>query len=173
MLLGTWILPFMPLMDVLQHFNWISSVPVPSFFHHTPLTLDQTFLGEMLMRVDQPLLFCMGVVLLFSKERRRQRRRLAWTCRWGIICSYITLLLSAAQILYIPAFVLTGIAAMFLSMPLKYQPGATRFFVEVGPVFLRYAHPKPISYVVLVAFSSVTILFACVPLLRRISQQRP
>ena len=162
MLAGVWILAIMPFMDVLRHFDWISSVPVPSFFHHTPLTLDQTFLGE--MRVDQPLLFCMGVVLLFAKERGRHPRRLEWTRRWGIICSYVTLLLSAAQVLVVPMMVWTGIAALFLSMPLKYQPGATRFFVELGPAYLRHVWPKPISYVVIVAFSSVAILFACVPL---------
>ena len=163
MLLGVWILAFMPFMDVLRCSEWISSVQVPSFFHHTPLTLDQTFLGE--MRVDQPLLFCMGVVLLFSKERGRQRRSLEWTRRWGIMCSYVTLLLSAAHILCITEWVSVGIAALFLSMPLKYQPGVTRLFVEVSWACLRYGpEPKPISGVVLVAFSSVAILLACVPL---------
>lgn len=172
MLLGVWILVFMPFMDVLQHFDWISSVPAPSLFHHTPLTLDQTFLGD-LLRVDQPLLFCMGVVLLFSKERGRQRRRLEWTRRWGIICSYVTFLLSAAQLLFLPALVLTGIAALFLSMPLKYQPGFTRFFVELGPAYLRHVYPKPISYIVLVAFSSVAILLACVPLFDALRSSAP
>jgi hypothetical protein len=173
MLLGVWILAFMPFMDVLQHFNWVSSVPVPSLFHHTPLTLDQTFLGDIMMRVDQPLLFCMGVVLLFAKERGRPRRRLEWTRRWGVICSYVTLLISAAQILYLPALVLTGIAALFLSMPLKCQPGFTRFFVELGPIYLRYVYPKPISYVVLVAFSSIAILLACVPLFDALRSSGP
>jgi hypothetical protein len=162
MLVGVWVLAFMPFIDVLQSFGWISSVPVPSIFHHTPRTLDQTFLGD--MRVDQPLLFCMGVVLLFSNERGRRRRPLEWTRRWGIICSYVTLLLSAAPIFFITSLVLVGIAALFQSMPLKYQPGATRFFVEVGPAYLRYVYPKDISYAVLVAFSSVAILLACVPL---------
>jgi hypothetical protein len=165
MLVGVWILAFMPFMDVLQHFGWISSVPVPSLFHHTPLTLDQTFLGDIMMRVDQPLLFCMGVVLLFAKERGRHPRRLEWTRRWGIICSYVTLLLSTAPIFFITALVSVGIAALFLSMPLKYQPGVTRLFVEVSWACLRYGpEPKPISGVVLVAFSSVAILLACVPL---------
>jgi hypothetical protein len=173
MLLGTWILAFMPFMDVLRHFEWISSVPVPSLFHHTPLTLDQTFLGDNMMRVDQPLLFCMGVVLLFAKERGRRRHGLEWTRRWGIICSYVTLLLSAAQILFIPAFVLTGIAAVFLTIPLKYQPGVTRLFVEVGPAYLRHVSPKPISYVVLVVFSLVAILLACVPLLGALRSTGP
>lgn len=164
MLLGTWILAFMPFMDVLQSFGWISSIPAPSLFHHTALTLDQTFLGDSVSRVDQPLLFCMGVVLLFSKERGQRLYRPEWTRRWGIICSYVISLLSAAQILYIPAFVLTGIAAVFLTIPLKYQPGVTRLFVELGPTYLRHVWPKPISYAVLVAFSSVAILLACIPL---------
>lgn len=172
MLVGVWILVFMPFLDVLRRTGWISSVPVPSLFHHTPLTLDQTFLGGIL-RVDQPLLFCMGVVLLFSKERGRPRRRLEWTRRWGIICSYVTLLLSGAQILLIPALVLTGIAALFLSMPLKYQPGVTRLLVEVSPAYLRFVYPKPISYAVLVAFSSGAILLACVPLFDALRSSGP
>ena len=171
MLVGVWILAFMPFIDVLQSFGWISSVPVPSVFHHTARTLDETFLVD--RRVDQPLLFCMGVVLLFSKERGRRRHGLEWTRRWGIICSYVTLLLSAAQILYIPALVLTGIAALFLSMPLKYQPGITRFFVELGPAYLRHVSPKPISYAVLVAFSSVVILLACIPLFDALRSSGP
>lgn len=172
MLIGVWILAFMPFMNVLRNFGWTSSVPVPSFFHHTPLTLDQTFLGD--MRVNQPLLFCMGVVLLFSKERGRPRRSLEWTRRWGIICSYVTLLLSAAPILFITSLVLVGISALFLSMPLKYQPEATRLFVEVSTASLRYGpSPKPISGVVLVAFSSVAILLACVPLFDALRSSGP
>ena len=129
-LLGVWILAFMPFMDVLRHFDSISSVPVLSVFHHTPLTLDQTFLGDLMMRVDQPLLFCMGVVLLFSKERGHHRRSLESTRRWGILCSYVAFVLGAVQILFIPAMVLTGIAAMFLSMPLKYQPAVTHSLLK-------------------------------------------
>lgn len=163
MLAGAWILAFMPLIDVLQTLGWTSSVPVPTIFLHTGGTLDQTFLCD--RRVDQPVLFCIGVVLLFSKERGRRRSRLDWTRRWGILCSYVTLLLSAAPILYVTALVAVGISALFLSMPLKYQPQITRPFVEVSSAYLRYGpYPRPISGALLVAFSSVTILLACAAL---------
>ena len=163
MLAGVWILAFMPLIDVLQAFGLTSRIPVPSLFHHTILTLEQTFLCQ--MRVDQPVLFCIGVVLLFSKERGRRPGRLEWTRRWGIICSYVSSLLSAAPIVFIYSLVAVGIAALFVSMPLKYQPGITRLFVEVSTACLHYGpEPRPISGIVLVAFSSVAILLACVPL---------
>lgn len=163
MLAGVWILAFMPLIDVMQSFSWTSSVPVPSIFHHTDLTLDQTFLCD--RRVDLPVLFCIGVVLLFSKERGRPRFRLDWTRRWGILCSYVSALLSAVPILFISGLVLVGISAVFLTIPLKYQPGVTRWFVEVSSSYLRHGpYPKPISSAILVAFSSIAILLACIAL---------
>lgn len=163
MLAGAWILVFMPLIDVLQIFGWTSSVPVPTVFPHAVATLDQTFLCG--SRVDQPVLFCIGIVLLFSKERGRRRCRLDWTRRWGILCSYVTLLLSAVPILFLAALVSVGIAALLLSIPLKYQPQGTPLFVEVSAAYLRYGPcPRPISAAVLVAFSSVAMLLACVAL---------
>ena len=172
MLAGAWILAFMPLIDVLQMFGWTSRVPVPSVVGHTVGTLDQTFLFG--SRVDQPVLFCIGVVLLFSKERGRRRSRLDWTRRWGILCSYVTLLLSAAPILYVTALVAVGIAALLLSIPLKYQPQITRPFVEVSAAFLRYGpRPRPISAAVLVAFSSVAMVLACVALFDALRSSGP
>jgi hypothetical protein len=165
MLAGMWILVLLPLMDALFAFRWARHVPVPPLFdvEGTLGTLNETFVSS--PGVYQPLIFCIGVVLLFAKERGRRRGPLDWTRRWGILCSYVVLLLSAVQILFITALVATGIAALFLSMPLKYQPGITQNFVEVSTTYLRYGpYPRGISYVVLVAFSSITILLACCPL---------
>ena len=50
-------------------------------------------------------------------------------------------------------------------MPLKYQPRVTALFAEVSTGYLRYGpYPKDITYCVLVVFSSITILLACLPL---------
>jgi len=164
-LAGVWILVLMPLMDVLQKLEWDSGVRVPNVFRlpGTVRTLDETLLSS--FGVYQTLAFCVGVVLLFSRERGRRHNRLDWTRRWGVLCSYVTLLLSAVSVLFIIMLVLAGIAALFLAMPLKYQPGVTRFFVEISTRYLRYGpYPAPLSDTVLVASSSIAMLLACVPL---------
>src|SRR5690242_9723450 len=116
---GLWILAFLPLIDALKTFGWASNANVPNVFHFPgAVRLDETFLW--LPGVYQPLIFCIGMVLLFSKEPGRRHNRLDWTRRWGVICSYIVLLLGAAPVFFISALVLAGIAAEFLSMPLKY-----------------------------------------------------
>ena len=174
MLAGTWVLVQLPLMDALTAFGWASSVPVPGVFdlRGTVRTLDETFLCR--MGVYQPLVFCIGVVLLFSKERGRRRGKLDWTRRWGVVCSYVVLLLSAAQVLFLAALVMASIAALFQAMPLKYQPGVTQLFVEVSTSYLRYGpYPKEISGAVLVAFSSTAILLACVPLFEALRSSGP
>ncbi|MEA2733592.1 MAG: hypothetical protein QOE14_43, partial [Humisphaera sp.] len=165
MLAGAWILVLVPLMDALKAFGWASSVPVPSVFGFPAAvrTLDQSLLCT--MGVYPSLVFCIGVVLLFSKERGRRRGKLDWTRRWGVACSYVALLLSAAPVLFMGALVLAGIAALFQSMPLKYQPPVTRLFVEMSAGYLRYGpQPSDSSGVALVAFSSIAILLACLPL---------
>ena len=70
MLAGAWVLAFMPLIDVLQIFGWPSSVPVPTVFPHAVGTLDQTFLC--VMRVDQSVLVCIGVVPRSIRLRSRK-----------------------------------------------------------------------------------------------------
>jgi hypothetical protein len=163
MLAGVWILVLVPLVDVLQASGWAEGIPAPSYFHEDRGTLDQTLLCN--MGLYPILLFCIGVVLLFSKERGRRRNPLDWTRRWGVLCSYIVLLLSTAPILFISALVLAGIAALFMGMPLKYQPGVTPLFAQMSTAYLRYGpYPKDISYVVLIATSSITILLACIAL---------
>jgi len=163
MLAGIWALVLLPLMDVLEKSGWAALLRVPTFLHYGPVTLDETFLcmGD----VYPSIVFCIGVVLLFSRERGRRQSRLDWTRHWGIICSYVVTLLSAAVELFFPALVLAGISAVFLSMPLRNQPGVTGLFVELSAGYLRYGpFPKDSTYCVLVTFSSIAMLLACVPL---------
>ncbi|MDB5294658.1 MAG: hypothetical protein JWO31_641 [Phycisphaerales bacterium] len=173
-LAGTWVLVLLPLVAAMRASGWASEVRVPTLFD---LPGSVGILEETLAfwpDVHRPLIFCVGMVLLFSKERGRRPGRLDWTRRWGVGCSYAVLLLSAAQILYIVALVAIGIAALFLSMPGKYQPGATRSFVEVGAVWLRYGpHPKETTVIALVGFSSTAILLACVQLFGALRRTGP
>ena len=174
MLVGTWVLVLLPLVVVLKTFDWASAVPVPTVFEFrgTVRTLDDTLLCY--WGVYEPLAFCIGVVLLFSNERARRPAPLDWMRRWGVICSYAVLLLSAAQVLIIAALVLAGIAAVFHSMPLKHQPQVTQWLVELSAAYLRYgAHPSDVSVVVLSAFSSIAILLACVPLFDALRSSGP
>jgi hypothetical protein len=99
---------------------------------------------------------------------------LDWTRRWGVLCSYVVLLLNAVQVLFIVALVSVDIGALFLSMPLKYQPEVTPLFISVGSAYVRYGpYPKDISMVVLVALSSIAILLACVPLFDALRSSGP
>jgi hypothetical protein len=165
MLAGVWILALVPLVDALRALGWASSVPVPNVFGFpgTVRTLDETLLCT--MGVYAPVSFCIGVVLLFAKERGRRRGQFDWTRRWGVGCSYVSLLLSAVSILFLVSLVATGIAALLQSMPPKYQPWVTPWFVEVSAAYLRYGpQPSDGSGVAQVAFSSTAVLLACVPL---------
>jgi hypothetical protein len=164
MLAGAWILVLLPLVETVQMFRWASSVRVPNVFELPGgIPLNETLLCY--EGVYLPLLFCMGVVLLFSKERGRRPGPFDWTRRWGVLCSYVVFLLSAAGVLFIFAYVMTAIGSLFMSLPPKYQPGVTRLLVEVSTAYLRYgAYPHDGSAGVLVAFSSIAILLACVPL---------
>ncbi len=165
MLTGAWVLVLLPLIDALQVFKWAQSIPVPTVFDYrgTVRVLDDTFLCW--PGVYQSLVFCIGVVLLFSKEPGRRRGRLDWTRRWGVVCSYVALLLSVAQVLFIGALISVGVAAVLQSMPLKYQPEGTPWFVNVSTACLRYGpHPMDNAALVLIGFSSTAILLTCVPL---------
>jgi hypothetical protein len=87
MLAGVWLLVLLPLMDALQAFDVASKVPVPAIFeiHGAVRTLDETLVC--FPGVYQPLIFCIGVVLLFSKERGRRSNRLDWTRRRKLFSS--------------------------------------------------------------------------------------
>jgi hypothetical protein len=176
MLAGAWILVLLPLMAALHALEWDARLPVPALFESPGIvrTLNETLLSN--MDLYATLAFCVGVALLFSKERGRRRLPLDWTRRWGVLCSYVALLLSAAPMLFITALVAVGISALFISMPPKYQPGMTDPLLSVSCAYLRYGpEPKIVAGIVLVAFSSITILLAYVPLseaLRRTGLRR-
>jgi hypothetical protein len=174
MLVGTWVLVLLPLVVVLKTFDWALAVPVPTVFDFrgTVRTLDDTLLCY--WGVYEPLAFCIGVVLLFSNERARRPGPLDWTRRWGVICSYVVSLLSAAQVLFIAALVLAGIAAVFHSMPLENQPRVTPWLVELSAAYLRYGpHPRDVSVVVLSGVSSIAILLACAALFDALRSSGP
>jgi hypothetical protein len=173
-LAGAWMLVLLPLVDALRASGWASSVPVPTVFgsRGTVNTLQDTLLC--FPGVYPALAFCIGVVLLFANERGRRRGRLDWTRRWGVLCCYVVLLLSATQFLYVAALVSVGIAAVFQSMPLAYQPGVTRSLVDWGTAYLRYGpNPQNAAGVVLVASSSIAILLACIPLVDALRSSGP
>lgn len=165
MLGGAWILVLVPLMDAYNVLEWVPRLPVPPVFDFRGAlhTVDDTLLS--FTGIYQPLVFCVGVVLLFSRERGRRPGRFDWTRRWGVLCSYVVLLLSAAQLFFLFALVFAGIAASFQSMPPRYQPPVTRTLVEMSTAYLRYGpSPGEMSGVVLVGFSSIAMLLACLPL---------
>jgi hypothetical protein len=176
-LAGLWIMVLLPLMDLLHAFGWDSRVPVPDVFGYGVVhTLDQTLLCDPIDRVYTLLVFCIGVVLLFSKERGRRRGRFDWTRRWGVLCSYIVSLLSAAGVLFIGALVLVGIAAIFLSIAIKFQPSwpVTRLYVQLSTGYLWYGpFPHNNAGVVLVVFSSITVVLACFPLFDALRSSGP
>jgi hypothetical protein len=164
-LAGAWLLVLLPLVDVLQATGWASSVPVPTLFDSKGVvrTLDETFLCQ--VGTYPPVVFCIGVVLLFAKERGRRRGPWDWTRRWGVVCSYVALLLSTTQVLYLCALVATGIAANLQSIPPRFQPRATQWFVDVSTNYMWYGpQPSVAAGVVLVTSSSVAVLLACFPL---------
>jgi hypothetical protein len=173
MLAGAWILLLLPLVDLLRAFGWTSSLTVPTVIDYRgPLLLEETLLFW--PGVYRPLVFCIGVVLLFSKERGRRRGKLDWTRRWGVLCSYVVLLLSAVPVLFIASLVLVGISAMFIAIPFKYQPGVIPLFVNLGTTYLYYGpQPKANIDIVLVAFSSIGILLACIALFDALRSSGP
>lgn len=171
MLAGAWILVLAPLMAALQTFGWASSVPVPTLsqFQGAP-SLDDSYVTY----VYGYLTFCIGVVLLFAKERNRRTSRLDWTQRWGVIASYGVFLLGIPVFAFIGALVMLGIAALFQSMPPQYQPAVTDLLVPLGAGYMHYGpHPSPLSDAALAVFSSVVVLLACVPLYNALRSSGP
>jgi hypothetical protein len=164
-LAGVWVLVLIPLMEVLNVTGWGSRILVPAALDHGGPTQP---LNESLISwagVYQPLMFCIGVVLLFSKERGRQPAKLDWTRRWGVVCSYSIFVLTTTQFLFLLGLVLVGIGAVFQSIPLKYQPRGTRVIVDVSTGYLRHGpHAGYAAGVAAVCFSSIVILLACLPL---------
>lgn len=79
--------------------------------------------------------------------------------------SYGVFLLGIPHFALITAFVVIGVAAVFLSMPLSHQPAVTARLISLGSGYVYYGpHPSELSEVSLCAFSSVVVMLACVPL---------
>jgi hypothetical protein len=171
MLAGAWVLVLVPLMAVLETSKWASSLPVPTPFDFKgTLMLQDTFA----VYTYAYLTFCIGVVLLFSKERNRQPSRLDWTRRWGVTSSYGVFLLGIVPIAFITALVMIGIGALFMSMPLRYQPAVTGLFIKLGAGYIYHGpHPSRLSAASLPVFSSIVVLLACVPLYNALRSSGP
>ena len=113
--------------------------------------------------ICEPIIFCIGVVLLFAKERHRQPHPLDWTRRWGILGSSIVALLSAVNILFLPALIAVAISAVFTGIALNFQPQIIGPLTALSTTHLKYG-PHPTTTAALVAFSPLLTLLACVPL---------
>ena len=171
MLAGVWVLVLVPLMAALEHHGWTRSVPVPTFFR---IQGDQSLDGSYVKTLYAYLTFFIGVVLLFSKERDRQRAGLDWTRRWGVISSYLVALLGSINFAIIAALVIVGIAAMGLGMPRGYEPAVTPLLVKIGTGYLWYGpHPGLLSDASLAGFSAIVVLLACVPLFNALRSSGP
>jgi hypothetical protein len=58
-----------------------------------------------------------------------------------------------------------GVAALFIAMPLKFQPGSIDFLVGISSGYLRYApSPKFSAFGVQIVFSAITVFLGGVPL---------
>jgi hypothetical protein len=171
MLAGVWVLVLVPVMAVLRSLQWSTLIPVPTFYDvQCGQVLDDSYITY----VYAYLTFCIGMVLLFSKERNRQPSRLDWTRRWGVINSYGVLVLGIPTYAFITALVVVGIAALCLSMPLRHQPAMTLWFVKAGTGYIHYGpYPGRLADAALIAFSSIVVLLACVPLFNALRSSGP
>lgn len=162
MIAGAWMLAAVPLMSMLKTFGWARAIHTPIFYSaQAGQTLDDSFI----VNVDGYLVFCVGVALLFAKERRRRRNPFDWTRRWGVVSSYVILLLGSLGTVYFSALVMTGIAAMFQSCPPQYAPAITPLLARLSTAYLRYGpQPARMADATIACASSTAILFACVSL---------
>jgi hypothetical protein len=171
MLAGVWVLVLVPLMGALRYLGWDSSIPVPTFF---AIQGAQSLADSYITLSYACFTFCIGVVLLFAKERNRQPSRLDWTRRWGVITSYLVLLLGIPPFAFITALVAAGIAALFVSMRFVDQPRVTGLLIHLSTDYIYYCpHPGSLLYLSLVLCSSAAILLACVPLYNALRSSGP
>ena len=173
MLAGAWILVLLPLMDVLQMRSDRPSacIPVPN---RSTVTLPCTAYARRYFCLPPAGIGCVSVAGLLHRRGAAVLERAGTAPQPpGLDASLgrhmqlrcVARARNVAYVVYIAALVLTGIAAIFLYMPPKYQPPVTHLFIEVSTAYLRYGpHPTNITALVLVAFSSIAILLACVPL---------
>jgi hypothetical protein len=178
-LVGVWLWVLLPLVQVLGDLRLLERVPVPGVFSMGlgTFSLQDSMLANSMLAnwsVFESVVFCMGAALICSREGNRRRLPLDWTRRWGVLGSYVVLLIAFAQFLFIAALVAVGIGALLQSIPPKYQPGATSTFVNVGSAFLRHGpHPQRGADVACLAFSATVVLLACVALFRALRSWGP
>src|ERR1019366_9090600 len=88
--------------------------------------------------------------------------------------SYVVFVLGIVHLAFLPALVLLGIAELFLSMPLRFQPAVTGLFIHLGTAYIYYGpHPSRLSEASLSVFSSIVVLLACVPLYNALRSSGP
>jgi hypothetical protein len=171
MLAGAWVLVLVPLLPVLQALQWSQRIPVPIF---SDVQRGQSLEDSLIVIFYRYLMFCVGIVLLFSRERNRRSDRFDWTRRWGVVSSYGVLLLGIANYALLFGLVIVGIGALFVAMPLAYQPSVTPVFVKVGTTILYHGpHATFLSQAALAAFSATGVLLACVPLFNALRSSGP
>ena len=171
MLAGVWVLVLVPAMAVMDRYHWSEQIFTPTFLREQgSQPLEYTYFRM----VYEYLTFCIGVVLLFSKERNRRPGRFDRTRPWGIVASYGVLLLGAIDYAFITALVMIGIAAEFMSMYSRTMPAVTKWFIRLGTGYIYYGPtPSRISDAAVAAFSSIVLLLACVPLFNALRSSGP
>jgi hypothetical protein len=171
MLAGAWVLVLVPLMAVLQELQWSQQIPVPIVSH---IQRGQSLDDSLIAMLYPYFMFCIGVVLFFSKERNRQPNPLDWTRRWGVISSYGVLLLGVANYSLLFGLVISGIGYLFLAMPLAYQPAVGPMIAKTGVAILKYGpHEGYLAEAALAACSAIVVLLACVPLYNALRSSGP
>lgn len=160
MLAGVWLLVLLPLMAALRALN--IEVPVPPVFDYLPplRNTDETLMSN--FQLFESLVFCVGMVLLFAKERGRQKNAWDWTRRWGVFVSYVVFVLIISSFLLICGLVGIGISAMFISQPPLYQPPITQPLLSASAFLLLYGpHSGTAAYLWQIVFASMLVMLAC------------
>ncbi len=161
MLAGAWVLATIPLFALLRQLGVAYPLPALPGFQHVIQTFDDTFLTY----IDPLPTFCIGAVLLFSRERGRRAGRLDWTRRWGVLGSYLVVLLGILSLGLIVALIAVGIARLFYSMPIQNQPAIGPVLAYAGAAYLHYLTPRTDGvHFMLGAASAAVMLLACAPL---------
>ena len=160
---GLWVLALMPLVPALQYLEIGRQIVVP-FRLYGPESGQR--LGEsFLIHSYDFILFSVGFVLLFARERGRRRARLDWTKRWGVVGCYFVAIAGAATWTLITSLVLVGITALHYSLPPENQPASTEFMASLSTMGVRYfPQTSDFGYALLPMASALVVLLACVPL---------
>ena len=161
MVAGAWVLVLVPLVAALDWFDLAARLRVPG--PYTPkLAIAETYAAWIWVYV----VFCVGVVLFFAKERGRRPHPLDWTRRWGVFFSYIVLVLGVAYFGPVSALVAIGISASHMTLPIQNQPPWTELLIQLGTGYIHYGPDAGNALLmVLPVFSGGVVLLACVPLL--------